>query len=992
VGYQADIQIAVKGAKQLQDLTNKIKATGKDIDALNQGLSAVAQAVPASFSNLSKALKDARKNFDDAARGSSSYGTALNELIQAEKLYNAELEERNRLLTKVKATEAAAARKVKPGSTGFRAADYGPRMSPAMERRANAPAAFQQTLKELAQTAKVISVSNTNTRTAWNTFFKNAAQTAKSLNVARTNTRTAWSTFFQDAAQTANAIKTAQLNTRTSWIKALEGLDETAKDIRRANTTRKRRGKVAAGRRKQRQLQNIQLGVGFPLLFGGGPGSVAGGGLGALFDKGGGFGGQIIGSAIGQALDQAVEKVAAIGQAIEDIDASALQEAIGSVSTDLAYQVDLLNSIGEKERARVLLQEEVTRQTGLANDSAQDINNAVKLLQQGWTQVVNTVSGLVGIIGAPLAAALGVILSGVAFVVKGINLILTKIGALIKFMGQFIIGKENAEKLAEALSKVGQQIDENELKLRKERDQYQINVARLKRSRQESNVLLARELEIMRMTSQEDKVRRTTAEALLKVDRERLKVEQARREFSKARNEKDFDKQFSALEKIGSASDALRRAEVEAEIAVQAERVYNFYTAQADALQGVVHQSKIRLNSEAAVLGARNKLTNAYYSAELKVNSLAIQRAKQKGDLNQALQLEIKQVELIYKQTIAQIQAEIERARLKAREVALSLKLLEVDNLRKQAAGTLQDADRQALQLKRQALGLAKYNVRVTEQVAEQQIRGAQATRTASIESLRFAANQERVAQAANNTARAMGRAANAASKAAKAAGGRNDTFFVNGKEYTYQGSRTSNIIGSGVTIVNKSHNFNNQAANSALHGAIARGSSSQYSGSSQPSSSPQGGGGGRRPTRTVNLPGGGSITTVGNMPGTNRAGMGGSVTYNAEGSYVTRPITSLIGERGENEYVIPESKMNSAMKRYARGTRGESVVEGSGETSAAGRKRSGAVVNISTGPVMQMDGQDYVTVSDLNDAVGNVAAAMSSSGSEGYGGKARLS
>jgi len=961
VGYQSDIQIAVKGAKQLQDLTNKIKATGKSIDTINQGLSEISQAIPASFSNLSKALKDARKNFDDAARGSSSYGTALNELIQAEKLYNAELEERNRLLTKVKATEAAAARKVRPGSTGFRAADYGPRMSSAMERRANAPAAFQQTLKELAQTAKVISVSNTNTRTAWNTFFKDATQTAKSLSVARTNTQTSWSTFFKNAAQTANAINTAQLNTRTSWITALEGLDKTAKDIRRANTTRRRRGQVKAGRARQRQLQNIQLGVGFPLLFGGGPGSVAGGGLGAVFDKGAGFGGQIIGSAIGQALDQAVEKVAAIGQAIEDIDASALQEAIGSVSTDLAYQVDLLNSIGEKERARALLQEEVTRQTGLANDSAQDINNAVKLLQQGWTQIVNTVSGLVGIIGAPLAAALGVLLSGVAFAVKGINLILTKTGALIKFMGQFIIGKENAEKLAEALSKVGEQIDENQLKLQKERDQYQINVARLKRSRQESNVLLARELEIMRMTSQEDKVRRTTAKALLKVDKERLAVAQAQREFSKARNEKDFDKQFSALQKIGSASDALRRAEVEAEIAVEAERVHNFYTAQADALQGVVHQSKMRLKQETAVLEGRNKLTGANYSAELKLNKLFIQRAKQQGKTNQVLQLELKQVDLIYQQTLAQIQAEVQRAELKARQVALATQELQIANLRKQAEGPLTEADKQALQLQKQALQIANLNVRVAQQVANQQIRGAQATRVAAIEALRFASNQERAARATGKAANAMNRAANASSRASSGGGAIN--------AFRALGSSNNLAINAITKTLRGPTNFSNPFSDARFKMALNR----QYELEGMLA---------KRRAREQYRSDAAQLRKIGVLSPPN--------PY-SEGGFVDRPTNALIGEGGENEYVIPESKMSNAIKRYARGARGESVVEGSGETSAGSRKRSGAVVNISTGPVMQMDGQDYVTVSDLNEAVGNVASAMSS-GSEVYGGSTRLS
>ena len=55
---------------------------------------------------------------------------------------------------------------------------------------------------------------------------------------------------------------------------------------------------------KQKFGENLALGVGFPLLFGGGPGSVIGSGIGSLFGEG--FGGQILGGAIGQILDQAV--------------------------------------------------------------------------------------------------------------------------------------------------------------------------------------------------------------------------------------------------------------------------------------------------------------------------------------------------------------------------------------------------------------------------------------------------------------------------------------------------------------------------------------------------------------------------------------------------------------------------------------------------------------------------------------------------------------
>ncbi len=767
-------------------------------------------------------------------------------------------------------------------------------------------------------------------------------------------------------------VAIADANRETQKTVELE--KEILKLRERANRVRATGKSKAADNKKasRARMESLQLGVGFPLLFGAGPGAVAGGGLGALLGGGGGFGGQIIGSAIGQSLDEAVKKVAAIGQAVEDIDATALQEALGSVNTDLARQVNLLNSIGEKEQARAILLAEVTRQTGLANSSSQDINNAVKILQQGWTEIVNTVSGLVGIIAAPLAVALGVILSGVAFVVKGINLILTKIGALIKFVGEFIIGKENAEKLAKALGEVGEQIDENALKLAKQQDEYQVGVARLKRSRQESNVLLRRELEIMKMTSQEDKVKRATAEALLKVDQQRLAVLQAQREFKKAQNENDFGAQLSALKTIGESSDNLRRAEVEAEIAVEAERVYNFYTDQADALQGIVHQSKMRLSQETAIADARNKLTGAYYNAELKVNKLAIQRMRQRvqlygldQDRAALLELELRQVDLIYQQTLAQIRAAVDQVRLKAREVYLATKIAEADFLRKKAKGQITKEDIQALKAQYEVLKVANNNVKVQEKIAEQQIKGAKATRTASRESLKFADSQERAARSARRTARAMGKAARSASAASRALGsfpqiGSTGNLALNKLVTSRFGQERGKVGYSSGAFQMQSEGMRRLAMKDAFY---------RYKDEAA------------------------ELRSVGISPGPNpyRGYSTGRKPSFAEGGFVTRPTNALIGERGENEYVIPESKMNSAINRYARGQRGESVVEGGGETSASSRGRSGAVVSINTGPVMQMDGQNYVTVADLNDAVGSVAAAMSS-GSEVYGGSTRLS
>ncbi|MGA0081734.1 MAG: tape measure protein, partial [Ilumatobacteraceae bacterium] len=67
------------------------------------------------------------------------------------------------------------------------------------------------------------------------------------------------------------------------------------------------------------------------------------------------------------------------------------------------------------------------------------------------------------------------------------------------------------------------------------------------------------------------------------------------------------------------------------------------------------------------------------------------------------------------------------------------------------------------------------------------------------------------------------------------------------------------------------------------------------------------------------------------------------SFTPFAEGGFVTGPTSAVIGEGGESEYVIPASKMQSAMSRYSRGARGESVIAGSGGGSEGGTATAAA-------------------------------------------------
>jgi len=81
-----------------------------------------------------------------------------------------------------------------------------------------------------------------------------------------------------------------------------------------------------------------------------------------------------------------------------------------------------------------------------------------------------------------------------------------------------------------------------------------------------------------------------------------------------------------------------------------------------------------------------------------------------------------------------------------------------------------------------------------------------------------------------------------------------------------------------------------------------------------------------------------------------------------AEGGFVTGPTRALIGEGGESEYVIPASKMRSAMTRYAAGARGSSVISsGSSDSAGAGGTMTAAPIDVRY-TVERINSVDYVT------------------------------
>jgi hypothetical protein len=221
-----------------------------------------------------------------------------------------------------------------------------------------------------------------------------------------------------------------------------------------------------------RGQENLMLGAGFPLLFGGGVGSVAGGVGGALLGNAtgaGGFGMQILGSAIGTMMDTAIQKAAKLGEAIRDISMDDLVESGIRLTGQLQAQVALLIQAGNATKARALVAEQVRKQTGATAGTTLDIANAVNVLKAGWNDFTNSVGVTLGIIASPLIVALGAVLKVVSLLAAGFNTIAGALRGLVvnvagvfgpgfagfidKAMNNLNIGLQDAIAKAEILNK-----------------------------------------------------------------------------------------------------------------------------------------------------------------------------------------------------------------------------------------------------------------------------------------------------------------------------------------------------------------------------------------------------------------------------------------------------------------------------------------------------------------------------------------------------------
>jgi len=99
-----------------------------------------------------------------------------------------------------------------------------------------------------------------------------------------------------------------------------------------------------------------------------------------------------------------------------------------------------------------------------------------------------------------------------------------------------------------------------------------------------------------------------------------------------------------------------------------------------------------------------------------------------------------------------------------------------------------------------------------------------------------------------------------------------------------------------------------------------------------------------------------------------------------SSGGYVNRPTLGMIGEGGESELVIPQSKLASAMARYQAGARGGAIVPGGNNANGGGGSGYAGGGNVTVnyqGDILNFEGQNYVKQSD----VGGIISAAANAG-----------
>lgn len=611
------------------------------------------------------------------------------------------------------------------------------------------------------------------------------------------------------------------------------------------------------------RLENVLLGAGFPLLFGGGAGEVAGGVLGSFFGKG--FGGQIFLSAIGGQLDTFIAKTGELGRALNPAtaDVDALVAALGISGTATSKYITQLEELGRKQEALAAVTQELENLVGQRGVAA------LREFGQDSANLGNEFTKAMTLMQASLAA------------------VINQIG-IIKALTD---GLEKASLLKQALES---------------KDPRQQDLLR------------------QRETASKGFIFGGSPAAQAKVDAQLIENQRT----INAEKERQYQTQLKILEK-------------EQQLKEQLDKIKDQYA-------NITSSVEKRAQAEQSAVERGMSISSARYEAEAALNNLEQTRLERAFNLAQTEQQRfdlaialfnnaVKNAQIEYQQQLESIAAEERKLQLKLEEYTLGTKLIEqkrqellLDNtgiqnaeLRKARESEINKQADKALAANSEVVSTVTQQLETQKQINQYQAETAKYQLENKILAAQTALEQKLVS---DNIGLSQTAAANLSEQLASAA---RETLNTN--------TQAQQVVGVIKTATSETYIFARAMGSVAANAANAAAEISRA----------------LRAQGALN-----TLRTGGGSPQTAADGAywpGGFKAF-ADGGVVNRPTMGLVGEGGEPEYIIPASKMSEAMARYAAGQRGSSVIPTSINPQ----------VNVTTGPVMNMNGSNYVSQRDF--------------------------
>ena len=423
------------------------------------------------------------------------------------------------------------------------------------------------------------------------------------------------------------------------------------------------------------------------------------------------------------------------------------------------------------------------------------------------------------------------------------------------------------------------------------------------------------------------------------------------------------------------------------------------------AIQSLLNQ-KMTLEAELASLNRGATVTAARYEAEKALSDLSLQQLNRQYELATTAEKRLELARLIFNEQINAAKIEynqaLEAITLGERKIELESKLAELKYKEIQAEGELQilkakditAANEKRAQLEK-ALAAQNEVIKATKEtgVAEQQVN--QYKKITAETQYKSKVLTAQIAYEQKLVSKEIGLSQQQAQSLSDKLGG-SVTHAKNLVSSTQQISGAANSAANGYINLEKSAISAANAINTAAN-AQAR-LNSMPRASSAPAPQTTSGGGATRTSNVVQdkfaqiakTPGNYGSSSIGSEGATSafNSSLGMEADYRkakdylglAKGGVVNGPTLAMVGEGGEREYIIPESKMAAASANYMSGARGGAVIPAFANGGVVGSSRASQSrnstatikpqISIQTGPVMQMNGTNYVTMQDLGRAV----------------------